>query len=630
MVTASPLAHVMDETPAITAVVDSEDIRKAGGSSIADALAKVPGVAGTGFASGASRPIIRGMDAQRVRILENGTSVSDVSDVGPDHGVPIDPLAARRIEVVRGAGTLRYGSQAIGGVINAINDRVPMTLPSAPIGGELTGSYGTVDDAWQGSALVDAALGQLALHADAFVRDTGDYATPLGTQANSWFRGHGEALGGSYFFGSSNDSHVGAAIEQYDAKYGIPGEESYIDMAQTKLLTRSSFALGSGVLKAISLDGSYADYEHSEIEDGDPVATFKNKEWNGRTELLLNPLGPIAQSAVGFEYGHRDFSALGEASSYLFPTESENLGAYLFVDAEPVERLHIEASGRVEHAALSGTPVSDVFTERSFTPVSGAIGVLYELSDAVKLGATASTTGRAPAITELFARGPHDGPGTFEFGNPDLAIERAKSLEATLRVNTGGFHFEGSIYSSWFDNYIYGDLTGRTCDEDGVCTDDPDGEMRELFYRQQGAHFRGLEGQASYDLIDSADGKLEASLLGDYTRATFDDGGNVPRIPPYRIGGGLEWTSDAFDAGATLIHSGTQDKFGAFDTPTKGYDSLSAQVAWRPFRDYPGIEFAIVGQNLTDDVQRNAAALNKDEVIMPGRNVRFMVKVATF
>lgn len=630
VVTASPLAHAMDETPAITAVIDSEDIRKAGGASIADALAKVPGVSGTGFASGASRPIIRGMDAQRVRILENGTSVSDVSDVGPDHGVPIDPLAARRIEVVRGAGTLRYGSQAIGGVINAINDRVPMTLFSAPIAGELTGSYGTVDDSWQGSGLVDAALGQFALHADGFVRDTGDYETPLGTQTNSFFRGHGESLGGSYFFGSDNGSHVGAAIEQYDAKYGIPAEESYIDMTQTKLVTRSSFALNSGVLKTFSFDGSYANYEHSEIEDGEAAATFKNKEWNGRAELLLNPLGPIGQSALGFEYGHRDFSALGEASSYLFPTESENVAGYLFVDAEPVERLHLEASGRIEHVTLNGTPVSDMFTERSFTPVSGAIGALYELSDAVKLGMTASTTGRAPAITELFARGPHDGPGTFEFGNPDLPIERAKALEATLRVNTGGFHFQGSIYSSWFDDYIYGDLTGRTCDEDGVCTDDPDGDMRELFYRQQGAHFRGIEGEASYALIDSAAGKLEVSLLGDYTRATFDDGSNVPRIPPYRVGGGLEWTSDAFDAGATLIHSGTQDKFGAFDTPTGGYNSLSAQVAWRPFRDHPGIEFAIVGQNLTDDVQRNAAALNKDEVIMPGRNVRFMVKLATF
>ncbi len=188
IVTASPFGHELDDTPAITSSVDSDDILKSGGSSIAAALSKVPGVAGTGFASGASRPIIRGMDSNRVRLLENGTSVSDVSDVGPDHGVPIDPLSARRIEVVRGAATLRYGSQAIGGVVNAINDRVPMSLPASPFSGEVTGSYGTVDDAWQGSALADAALGNLALHADAFVRDTGDYSTPLGTEANTFFK----------------------------------------------------------------------------------------------------------------------------------------------------------------------------------------------------------------------------------------------------------------------------------------------------------------------------------------------------------------------------------------------------------------------------------------------------------
>jgi len=630
VVTASPLAHAMDDTPTITAVVDSNDIRKAGGASIADALAKIPGVSGTGFAAGASRPIIRGMDAQRVRLLENGTSASDVSDVGPDHGVPIDPLAARRIEVVRGAGTLRYGSQAIGGVVNAINDRVPTSMFAEPIAGELTGSFSTADNGLQGSALVDVQLGDFALHADAFARDTDDYDTPLGTLDNSFFRGHGAALGGSYFVGSDKESHVGAAVEQYDAKYGIPGEDSFIDLSQTKLLARSSFALGSGLLKAFKLDGSYADYEHSEMHHGHAHATFKNREWNGRAELLLNPIGAVAQSAVGFEYMHRDFTALGEASSYLLPTETETVAGYVFTDIEPLPRLHIEASARLEHARVSGTPASDVFTRREFTPLSGAVGVLYEVSDAVKIGATASTTGRAPAITELFARGPHEGSGTFEFGNPGLSTERAKSLEATLRVDSGAFEFEGSIYGSWFDNYIYGHLTGRTCEEDGFCSDDPDGEMRELLVRQQGAHFRGIEGQASYALIDSSAGKLEASLLADYTRATFDDGSNVPRIPAYRVGGGLEWTSDAFDAGVSLIHVGDQNRFGPFDTRTEGYNSLSAQVAWRPFRKQPGIEFAIVGQNLTNEVQRNAAALNKDWVVMPGRTVRFMVRLATF
>ncbi|MBO9602117.1 MAG: TonB-dependent receptor [Novosphingobium sp.] len=629
IVTASPFAHAADSTPSITEKVDSDDILKSGGANIADALSKVPGVSGSGFAAGASRPIIRGMDASRVRILENGTSMSDVSDVGPDHGVPFDPLAARSIEVVRGAGTLRYGSQAIGGVVNALNDRVPTSLKPEPFSGEVTGSYGTVDDSWQGSALADASLGNFALHADAFVRDTGDYDTPLGKQANSFFRGHGEALGGSYFF-DGGDSHVGAAIEQYNSKYGIPADESYIDMKQTKVVTRDSFALGTGLLKTLTFDGSYADYQHSEIlsDTGEIATTFLNKEYDGRAELLLNPLGFVQNSAVGFEYMHRDFSAVGEDSSYLFPTTTESEAGYLFFDIQPAQRLHLELSGRVEHVSDSGTPKSDVFTQRDFTPVSGAIGALFEVSNAVKIGATFSSTGRAPAITELFARGGHDGPGTYETGDPDLSMERANSLEGTLRIRSGGFRFDGSIYSSWFHNYIYGDLTGRTCDEDGNCVNDDSLDFRELFYRQQGAHFRGVEGQASYDIMAAAKGTLELSALADYTRATLSDGSNVPRIPPYRVGGGIDWQSDAFDAGVSLTYSGRQDKAGAFDTPTDGFTSLGAQVSWRPFEKNRGIQFSVIGSNLTDSIQRNAAAFNKDDVVMPGRSVRFVVKLA--
>ena len=629
VVTASPFAHGLDDTPAITAKVDSKKILESGGSSIASSLADVPGVSATGFAAGASRPIIRGMDFNRVRILENGTSSSDVADIGPDHGVPIDPLSARSIEVVRGAATLRYGSQAIGGVVNAINDRVPMALPAQPFSGELTGSEDTVADTLQGSALADAALGNFALHADGFIRDTDDYDIPHGVEPNSFFRGHGASLGGSYFFGGG-DSHIGGAIEQYNAKYGIPQEDSHIVMRQTKALTRSVFDLGSGVLKSLNLDGSYADYKHDEVEgDGTVATTLLNKEWDGRAELLFNRLAFIENSALGFEYQHRNFSAVGEDASYLFPTMTESEAGYIFTEIQPAMPFHLEVSGRVEHVQVQGTPASDVPTTRNFTPVSGAIGALVNIGPSVKLGLTASSTGRAPAMTELFARGGHDGPGTFETGDPTLDIERANSLEGTFRVRTGGFHFDGSIYSTWFHNYIYGALTGRTCDDDGDCVPGDNEELRELDYGQQSAHFRGVEGEASLLLTGNERQGLTAKFIGDYTRATLDDGNNVPRIPPYRIGGGLDWQSDPFDANFMLSYFGKQNKPGAYDTPTPGYVSLNAALAWRPFENNRNIEFALVGQNLTNDVQRDASAFNKDDVVMPGRNVRFVVKIAT-
>ena len=626
VVTASPLGA---ETPTIVSRVGRNTILESGGSSIADALADVPGVSASGFAPGASRPVIRGQDATRVRVLEDGGSSSDVSDIGPDHGLPIDPLSARSIEIVRGAATLRYGSQAIGGVVNILNNRVPTTLSTKPVAGELTGAFDSVSNTGEGTALMELSGGNIAAHADGFYRDAGDYDTPLGRQQNSFFRGYGLSAGASWFPGGG-DSRIGLGVTRYDAQYGIPSDDTFIDMRQTKVLLRSSFALGSGALRTLNVDGTYGDYVHDEVDPTGPtiLSTFKNREVDGRAELVFNALGPIQSSAIGVEVQHREFSALGEDRSYLFPTTTDTQSGYLFTDTPIGDRFHVQAAARVEHVRVAGTPASDVFTTREFTPVSGAFGVLYDVNHVVHVGFTASTTGRAPAITELFARGAHDGPNTFETGDPDLRVERAKSLEATLRINSGGFGFEGSLYSSWFDNYVFGQLTGRTCDDDGVCSVGGDGDLRELNYRQQGAWFRGAEAEAHYDLFDRGDAQLRLRALADYTRATLDQAGNVPRIPPYRFGGGANFTSTRFDAGVLFVHSGRQDEFGAFDTPTPGYNQLTAQAAVRPFTRYSGVQLAVVGQNLTDDVQRNAAALNRDLVVLPGRNIRVVLRAA--
>jgi iron complex outermembrane receptor protein len=628
VVTASPFATFSDNTPTIVAKVDRNTILTAGGGSIADSLAAIPGISATSFASGASRPIVRGMDANRVRLLEDGASSSDVSDIGPDHGIPMDPLSAQSIEVVRGPATLRYGSQAIGGVVNLLNNRVPMRLPSQPFTAELDGAYGTVAHTGEISGMADAKLGDFAVHADGFKRTTSDYDTPLGKQANSYFDGQGGSIGGSYFAGNS---HFGAAVTRYEADYGIPSDTTHIVMHQTKAITRDSIDLGGGLFKSLDLTGSYADYQHQEVEpDGSVDTTFRNKEYDGRAELLINALGPIANSAIGVEVQHRRFQAIGEDSAYLSPTLTRSFAGYAFAELPLLPSLRVQASGRIEHVSVAGTPASNVPTKADYTPLSGSIGALFEASRSVKLGLTFSSTGRAPAQTELFARGGHDGPQTFETGDPGLKLERANSLEATLRVRSGGLHFDGSLYSSWFHNYIYGDLTGRTCDDDGVCASDDGGELRELFYRQRNAHFYGAEAEATYELLKAGSGTLTGKVLADYTRATLSGGGNVPRIPPYRVGGGFHWTSKPIDAGLLLLYVGRQTRFGDFDTPTPAYKQLNAQIAWRPFKQWQGIELAIVGQNLTNDVQRAATALNKDLVVLPGRNVRLVLRVATF
>ena len=629
VVTATPLAGANLAT--IPTQVDADQILHQGGSSLADALSNIPGVSSTGFAAGASRPIIRGMDANRVRILENGTSSSDASDIGPDHGVPIDPISTRSIEVVRGAGTLRYGSQAIGGVVNAINNRIPLTLPDKP-SGEAQAAYDSVSDAGQGAVLGDLPIGNYVFHTDGFYRHTDNYDTPLGPQANSFFRGDGFSLGSSYFFGKDSDSRVGAALVHYDSKYGVPSDVTFINMRQTKLLTGSSLNLGDGLVKTLNIDGSYGNYSHEEIDptNGNTVnATFKNKEFDGRAEALLGTIGPLTNSALGIEIQNRQFSALGDAANYLLPTLTQNYAGFLFTEMPVGQRLHLQASSRIETVQIEGTPFTGLRTSRGFTPLSAAIGGLFDLTDEIKLGLTGSSTARAPAQTELFARGPHDGPQTFETGDPNLKMERANSLEGTVRLRFPEFTFDGSIYTTSFDNYVYGALTGRNCDDAGSCAFGSADELRELNYIQKSANFRGLEGKAVYDLWHVEGGVLQVTALADYVRATLSGGVNVPRIPPWRAGGGLEWQSEAFDAGFQVIRVGAQNNPGQFDTSTQGYVSVDAQLSWRPFPENSKIEIALIARNLADEVVRNAASLNKDLVVMPGRNIRLALRYAT-
>jgi iron complex outermembrane receptor protein len=625
VVSASPITPE-DKLATIVESVDRDEILRSGGANLADALARTPGVTGSGFASGASRPIIRGFDASRVRTLEDGIGSFDVADVGPDHGIPIDPLSAQRIEVVRGAATLRYGSQAIGGIINAINNRVPTRLPDELFTTELTGLYGTNADTRQGSAMVDGRIGSFAIHADGFKRKTDDYDIPGGTMANSFFDGDGYSLGGSYFF---DKNRVGAAVIHYDSKYGIPGEEAFIDMTQTKELLRTSFAPGIGAFHTLTIEGGHADYEHSEIElgTGEVGSTFKDDEWDARVEALFSAFGPFSAAALGAQFQNREFSALGEGEDYLLPTETKSAAAFAFGDAPLSPRLHLHVGARVESVDVDGTPVDDVATSRSFTPISASAGLLFDASDALRLGLTLSSAARAPGQTELYARGPHEATATFETGNPEFEVERANSLEATLRYDVGNSGFEAAVWRSEFTDYIFGNLTGRTCDDAGVCVDDDSGELAELIYEQRDAAYWGAEAKATVNLFDGPDGQLQGIALADYVRATLDGGGEVPRISPYHLGLGLDWDGPTIGGGVLVKYTGARDDhLATAETPTAGFVSFDAQALWRPFEKSPDIEIALIGRNLTDRLQRNAVSLNKDEVIMPGREVRLMVR----
>jgi iron complex outermembrane receptor protein len=625
VVTASPIPHDADYLATIVSNVDREKILQQGGTSLADALNNEPGISGSGFASGASRPVIRGFDSNRVRVMEDSIGSFDVSDVGPDHGVPIDPLSATRIEVVRGAATLRYGSQAIGGVINAINNRVPFSLPTAPITGEVAGSYDDNANAKQGSMLIDAKAGHFALHADGFARRTNDYDTPEGTQSNSYFKGDGYAGGGSYFLG---DSRIGVGAVHYDSEYGIPSDVTYVNMHQTKGMLKSSFTVNRGALQTVTVDAGYADYKHSERDPitGEALATFKNREWDTRAEGVFGKIGPLSGFALGTQFQQRHFSALGEGLNYLTPTATKSAAAFMFAEIKPAKKVDMDIGIRTEQVAVDNVSAAANGVSRRFSPLSASADFVVDATDTLRVGLTLSSAARAPAQTELFAHGPHDGPGTFESGNPDLEIERANSMELSLRVRLMSLSIDTSVWNTRFNHYIYGQLTGRTCDQSGACVDNNSLELRELNYVQVDAKFHGVETKLSSPLLIKSSGTLNANVFVDYVHATTDRGENLPRIAPYHIGTGLQWSGTNFDAGVLAKYTGKRDSLALAETATAGFMSVDANVGWHVLAGAHRFDITLSGHNLTNSIQHNAVALNKDAVVLPGRNVRLTLR----
>jgi iron complex outermembrane recepter protein len=625
VVTASPIGDP-DRLATISGSVDRAQLLRSGANTIADALTQVAGVTSSGFAAGAGRPVIRGMDANRVRTLEDGIGSFDVSDVGPDHGVPIDPFVAERVEIVRGAATLRYGSQAIGGVVNTISNRIPLHATEGSPTGDVAAGVGSNASSNDLAGQVNARSGMFAVHADAFSRHAGNYDTPDGEMANSWLRGKGAALGAAWI---SEENRVGLGLVRHESRYGIPGEDAYIDMKQDKVTLRSSFALSTGPFHSLTVDAGAANYEHSERDEtGAALSTFLDDEWDARAETVLGPMGRLNETAIGVQMQSRDFSALGEGQDYLSPTRTRSQAVFAFTEAHLTDAARLQFGARVEDVDVDGTPITDVPTARSFAPFSASVGGVVDFTPELRLGVSLSSAARAPAQTELFARGLHEATATYELGSSALKLERANSAELSVRWRAGRVHADGSLWTTKFSNYIYARFTGRSCSEVGACVAGDVEEFAELSYTQNGARFTGAEAHAEIELLQGASHDLHLNLLADTVRAKLDNGGgDVPRIPPYHLGAGLAWQAGNLDASLFVKYSAPQNKVAANETPTAGFTTVDAQLGWRPWAQHQGVEISLAGRNLTDSVQRNAVALNKDEIMLPGRDLRLMFRV---
>ncbi|MGJ0506369.1 MAG: TonB-dependent receptor [Methylocystis sp.] len=657
-------------------VMPKEELRRLPGSTLGDLLFDKPGVTGSSYAPGAaSRPIVRGLDNYRVRVQENGLGASGASELGEDHGVPLDPLGANRVEVIRGPATLRWGAAAMGGVVSVENNRIPDRPPCADAALfrdagcaalETRAAASTVDGALENATLLDAGRGNVLLHADVTGRRAGDYAIPAypylappdppppvyGRQPNSAMRMGAASLGGSWLLESGG--FIGVSITQFDSRYHIPGIEptatnTRIDMRQTRIAGRGEFRPRSDTVDLIRFWMGIGDYKHNELGNVDGVdgvqQIFTNQELETRVETLLKPVVlPIGtlKTSFGFQGTHQILTAPGLEGGLFDPNRTRGVAGFLFNELTFNATQRMEFAGRLEHAQITGSmpdiqinPGFSIPRDRGFLPVSGALGFLQNLPQDMVASLTAQYVQRAPRAAELFSRGAHDATGTFDIGDPRLKIEGARTVEIALRRAPGPLRFEASLFYTAFDNFIFRNLTGESCGS-GFITCTPfgaGGDLAQAFYAQRNAVFRGGEFQSQLDVAPLWGGTFGVETQADVVRASFTGGGNVPRMPPARLGGGLFWRDANWLARATLLHAFAQNAIAATgETPTRGYDLLKAELSYRVTfgKDSPlgrEMTLGLSGNNLLNADMRNSVSFRKDEVLLPGRNLRLFANI---
>ena len=650
-------ADLLDASFSAVTTMTAEQIeRQSGGAlgsggSLGSLLFDRPGITASTFAPGASRPVVRGRDNFRVRVQENGTSTLDVSEIGEDHAVPVDTLSADRVEVVRGPATLRYGSQAIGGVVSVENNRIP--LPSTPFGfsGRVGGAFTSVDRGGEGSVAFDGRGKDVAVHLDAFARQAGDYRIPGGVQLNSRARAEGGAVGASTFF---DGGYFGVALVNTQSLYHIPGVEAAasntrIDLNQTKLLGKGEFRPDSAVVDAVRLWFGATDYRHFEKGIGDDgidgvQATFRNREQEARVEAQLQPVSTalgVWTAAPGIQFNHQKLGTEGEAGSLLAQSETTAGAFYLFNELRVSPAQKLQAAGRIDRAHVAGTAATfpagldgtsglpvEFGVGRDFTPLSASLGALQALPLGLVAGLSAQYVERAPRALELFAKGPHDASGTFEIGDPTLKKEAATSFEASLRRPQGQWRFDATLFHTRYHNFIFRQETGLRCDDDfASCGLGGGTELRQVAFAQRDARFWGAELATQLDLTQVGDLTLGIDGQYDFVDARFTDGSFVPRIPPHRLGGGAYLRNVAWFARVGVLHAFAQNNLALNETPTAGYTLLKAELT-DTLKTAPNMfnvkeaRFGIVGTNLLDDDVRNHVSFRKDEVLLPGRSVR--------
>lgn len=625
----SPDARDQFESYQPTSVLAGQELSKELESTLGATLGRQPGVSERSFGPGPSRPVIRGLDGDRVLILEDGQRVGDLSSQSGDHGVTVNPASASRIEVVRGPATLLYGANAIGGLVNVISDTIPST-PVQGVHGAFVADFGTAARDAGSAADVRWGNGRWALHASGSGRRNSDVDTPEGpvanTQSRSGFGNVGAAWTGSKGF-------VGASYGYDDTKYGVPFiEEGQVELTPRRhIVSAKAGASGlSGVVEGFRADVASRRYRHEEIVGGEVGTRFGNDTDEVNLMVRHRPAGRLSGTIGGWVL-NRQFSAVGDEA--LSPPVRERGAAAFFYEELTWPHVTFQFGARVNHASFD--PEEDL-PARSFTDTSGSVGLLLRpraAEDKFTIALSLARAARNPALEELYFFGPHPGNFAFEIGNSNLDSENALGFDVSARWRSRRISGEISFFRNAIADYIFRNpLTeeefdarfGHAGDEQDEEEEGHGGEFGFIEFVAADSVLQGIEGHADIEI-----GRGLGMEVGiDYVRGELSASNQpLPRIPPFRLRAGLNYQRNAFQAGGEVVAVSRQKRVFGAETPTAGYGNL------RLFAAYSFGTANVVNtltarlDNATNELYRNHLSLVKDVVPEMGRNFKLLYSV---
>jgi iron complex outermembrane recepter protein len=617
-VTANPLDASNDALITPVTVLNGRELSLRRESTLGDTLNGMPGVSATRFGPNASRPVIRGLDGERVKIMQNGVGILDASSLSFDHAVGVDPLVIEQIDVVRGPAALLYGGNATGGVVNAIDFRVPQEQIKG-VSGRAEARFGGADNTRNGAVVVDVGNGSFAIHADAYGRETNDLDTPnfatskrknladgtarenRGKLLNSDASGNGGALGAALTF---DNGYAGLSYSMLDYNYGTVADEAVrIDMQSRRWDIASEFKNLNHAINRVKFRLAHTDYQHVELEGGEIGTTFNNRGLEGTFEAGHAPIAGL-NGVVGVQFSNTNFAALGD-EAFVPSVNTQNKAVYFY------EELPIASSYANPHKISFGARLgqTDVDSKTNanfglgqnnrFNPNSVALGGLYQFNQQWSLASNLSHNERAPSYFELYANGAHIATGQFEVGNTNFSKEKSNGLDAQLRWRDAKNSLNLGAFYTRFSNFIALQNTGSI---------EPISSLPIAQFSQVPAVFKGLEFDAKIGLNDN----FTATIRGDYVHATNKRTNDyLPRIAPLRLGAGLQYKLNNFSARLDALHAFKQNKTAAEELKTNSYTDVSAVLAYKLPVKYNLELFAKASNLLNDEIRDHASFLKE-------------------